>query len=540
MSLLGTFEIGTRSLRAFQAAMQTVSHNLANVNTPGYSRQRVTFETDIPDQTGAFLLGRGINLSNVERLRDRFFEDQWRRESSVKTSADATAETYNQIETILQEPGDTGLNSQMDKFHTAWLEAANSPNDAGLRATLRVQGKTLVERFNATRHGLETLRTDTDEKIRIAVVQVNSYAGQINELNRSIKQSMLQGFSPNDSMDKRDYLIGELAKLVPVNTVERQDGGVAVYVGGVPLVEETGTSTVVADFQSSGTGMVALSWENYDEPVDFDGGKIGTLLSNRDTLIPDVINKLDALAQALVDGVNALHRTGMGTDGTIEIKGSVPWVGALEANATAELNGVSIAFSAGDNLATVVAKLNAAEAQTGVHARVVDQRVSLVPSATNPQTIRVSDDPDGVFQTLGVVNDFFQGEPGNFQLSDAVASDLRHIALSATGAPGDNAIARNIAALWDQPMMENSQKTFNVFHQEFLTDLGSRSQAATSNADNQGFLVTQIDNLRESVSGISTDEELSNMIRYQRSYDAAARTIRVADEMMQTLLNLVQ
>jgi flagellar hook-associated protein 1 FlgK len=264
------------------------------------------------------------------------------------------------------------------------------------------------------------------------------------------------------------------------------------------------------------------------------------LIDARDSIYPSMMDELDTLANALVSQVNAIHRTGVGLDGSVAIQGSTNFTGTLGNNATVSLNGVDISLTAGDDLATMVAKINLSEGATGVRATIVGQRMTLSPSATNPQTVRVTGDPNGLFQTLGIVNDFFKGTPGAWALSDAVAASTDAIATSASGAPGDNTIARSLADLWNQRLMEGGTRSFEEFHQGFLADVGGQSEAASRTSESQGFILQQVDNLRDSTSGVSTEEELANLIRYQRAYEMAARAVRTADEMLQTLINMVQ
>jgi flagellar hook-associated protein 1 FlgK len=174
MSLLASFDLSTRALRAFQMAIQTISHNISNVNTPGYSRQRVLFSTENSDFDGRFYIGRGVKVVGVERLRDEFLEAQFRREMGGKSQADATVSAYKLAEDLLSEPGDNGLYAKMTQFRDAWASLANNPTDPGLRAILRVQGKTLAESFNNTREGFNNLRLQTDGEIRNLVPQINA------------------------------------------------------------------------------------------------------------------------------------------------------------------------------------------------------------------------------------------------------------------------------------------------------------------------------------------------------------------------------
>ena len=542
MSLLASFDLSTRALRAFQMAIQTISHNISNVNTPGYSRQRVIFTTEQADFDGRFYTGRGVKVVAVERLRDEFLEAQYRREFGGKSQADATVASYKLAEDLLSEPGDNGLYAKMTLFRDAWANLANNPTDPGLRAVLRVQGKNLAEGFNSTREGFTNLRLQTDGEIRNLVPTINAIGEEIYSLNTKIETATLLGQVPNDALDRRDKLVADLSEIVPAQVVPRDNGTISVYIGGAPLVEATGPSSLkVVPKAGDILGIGEIQWSAFDEPLVVGNGKLKGFLDARDTIYPGMMAELDTLASEVVDQVNALHRTGMGLDGSLGITGSADFHGTLATDSTVSLNGVDIALSSGDDLATMAAKINLEEATTGVHASITGQRLVLAPSTTaTPQTVRVTGDPSGLFLTLGIVNNFFEGSPGSWSLSDAVEADTNTIAASASGAPGDNEIARAMEHLWESRLMDGGTRTFQEFHQGFLADVGGRSEAASRAAESQDFIVQQVENMRDTVSGVSNEEELANLVKYQRAYEMAARAVRTTDEMLQTLINMIQ
>jgi flagellar hook-associated protein 1 FlgK len=542
MSLLASFDLSTRALRAFQVAIQTISHNISNVNTPGYSRQRVIYSTENSDFDGRFHVGRGVQVEGVERLRNEFLEVQYRREYGGKGESGALVESYQLAEDLLSEPGEKGLYAQMTRFRDAWSNLSNNPTDPGQRAVLRTEGRVLTETFNRLREGFTDLRLQTEGEIRSLVPEINAAAEEIFDLNTKIETATLLGQQPNDALDRRDKLIADLSELVPLRVINREGGTISVYVGGAPLVESTGPNSLEV-VQKTGDilGVGEIRWKEFDEPLIVGNGRLKGLIDGRDTVFPGMIDELDTLSSAVVEQVNALHRGGMGLDGAVEVRGSKGFTGTLASNASASLNGVTLTFAAGDDLGTIVGKINLEEANTGVHASTVGNRLSLTPSTTaTPQTIRVTADGDRMFYDLGIVNDFFQGAPGSWALSDAVANDTDAIATSATGAPGDNDIARSMAALWDQRIMDGGTRSFQEYHQGFLADVGGRSEAARRADESQDFILQQVENMRDSVSGVSTEEELANLIKFQRAFEMAARSVRAADEMIQTLINMIQ
>jgi flagellar hook-associated protein 1 FlgK len=331
MSLLASFDLSTRALRAFQVAIQTISHNISNVNTPGYSRQRVVYSTEIADFDGRFYTGRGVQVENVERLRNEFLEGQFRREFGGKGEADALVESYQLAEDLLSEPGDRGLYAKMTRFRDAWSSLANNPGDAGLRAVLRVEGQTLVESFNSTRQGFNNLRLQTDGEIRSLVPKINASAEEIFALNTKIETATLLGQKPNDALDRRDKLLTDLSELIPLQIVPRTNGSVSVYLGGAPLVEASGPSALTVVQKPGDTlGIGEIQWSTFNEPLVIGNGRLKGLIDARDSIYPSMMGELDTLANALVSQINAIHRTGVGLDGSVAIQGSTNFSGTLE------------------------------------------------------------------------------------------------------------------------------------------------------------------------------------------------------------------
>lgn len=539
MSLLASFEIGTRSLRAFQTAIQTASHNISNVDTPGYSRQRVMLTTEHPDYTDRFLVGRGVKLAGVERLRDGFFEAAYRRESTAQSHASALATAYRSVEALFAEPSEDGLSGRMDRFWSSWQELASHPTDVGVRAVVLARGKDLAAGLNQTLEGLSEQQADLDRRIADIIPQINATTQEIFDLNGEIRLAIVNGQSPNDAMDRRDHLIGQLSQWTSVQVVEREDGSVGVYGDGAPLVDIGQVNLLQATPRPGDPeGRLDVAWVRGGAFAPT-GGELAGLMEARDEVLPGLEQALSDWSRTLRDEVNRAHRGGIGLDGTDSVRGAVDFNGSLPAGAVVSLNGVDVALNAGDDLATIASRLNAQTGATGVAASVDGARLVLSPGGAAPQTVRVTGDVNGALQALGIVNDFFSGEPGALTLSAALEGNPSAVAASASGAPGDNAVARALAALRDRPVPHLGAGGFDGVYQGFLADLGARAGAARTNETSQAFLLEQVGQLKESVAGVSLDEEMTDLIRYQRSYEMAARTIQTADEMLATLLDMV-
>ncbi len=283
---------------------------------------------------------------------------------------------------------------------------------------------------------------------------------------------------------------------------------------------------------------VDLQWEDLGTPVTPRGGSLAGLLEMRDTIIPGYRQQMDTLAAGMIEQVNQVHRSGMGLDGSDSITGATAFTGTLAAGGTFQLNGTNINVFAGDDLNTIVTRINNEEAATGVHASVSNNRLVLGLTAADGRSIDVTADADSVMLNLGIVSNFFAGTgAGDIAVDPVIRADLNKIAASAAGSPGDTANAEAILELKGAKALQDASITFDGFYNAMIADLGVNTEEAISASENQSVVLEQLEEMRQSVSGVSIDEELVKMLQYQRGYEAAAKFINVVDGLLDTLIN---
>jgi flagellar hook-associated protein 1 FlgK len=450
--LFAALELGKRSLLAQQYALTTSGHNIANVNTPGYSRQRVEMQSTAPLDMVFGKVGTGVMVTNVVQVRDYFLTAQYRNEASNLQRWDTTSKTLSQVEGLLNEPGDTGMNQLLTDFWNAWEDLSTNPS---ARSAVVEKGKVLVNAFHQYASQIADLKQNLDDDIGNRVSEVNQLASQISELNRQIITSEMGVQKANDLRDRRDQLIDQLASLATVRTIERDNGGVAVLLGSMALVDGADHLSISTEEVATANDSATVAfWKNTTFQIDFSGGELAALQELRDTLVPEFEQGLDQMAQALVTAVNAIHRTGYTADGS-----------------------------------------------TGV--------------------------------------DFFnqyQTTAATIGMNPDVANDPSLLAASQSGEPGDARIAQAISELRSSKVMVSGSQTLNSFYANMVGTLGIRSQEASNMKDNYELLVTQIDNQRQSIQGVSTDEEMTQMVKFQRAYEAAARVVTYADSALETII----
>lgn len=460
MSLnFNAFEIGRRALNVQQYGITVTGQNIANVNTPGYSRQHLVLAESVPQNLGRLQIGAGVEIKSVQEFRDRFIEARRQSETGIAGRLTARRDVLATVETSLQGTETGGLANSLNAFFGAFRDLDANPNSVPLRAIVAQRGAALASAFQTTRGRLDNIRIDTDEQLRLTVDSVNSLSEKIAELNGQI--AVAENINANASAlkDQRTELVNQLSELTGARTTVNGDGTYNLTIGeGRPLVSGTNAHQLVA----STTPPLGLSVLTLDgQPAVFDEGKIRGLQEAIDETTAQ-IDDLDGLAAQVVDRVNTLHTSGTDADGNA----GVPLF---------------------DNSVPVDAK--------------------------------------------------------NIKINAAVTANPRLVVASAVAPPSQSGtVAGQIAnLLTDQTTVVGSRTgSFSSIFGSMLADAGAQVAQADNDLQTQSFIISQISAQRDAVSGVSLDEEAINLLQYQRAFEAAARFLKVADEMTQTILSLAQ
>lgn len=219
-STFSGLEIAKRGMFTQQSALNTTGHNIANANTPGYTRQRVNFEQTepypnasinrphIPGQTGT-----GVQAGTIERVRDSFLDTQFRYENNKSGYWDSRADALLKMEEIMNEPSETGLSKSFDRFWQSMQDLALNPTNAGARSVVRERGKAVAETFHYLSTSLKAVQGELKSELEVSVKEINSLANQINSINKQISEIEPHGYLANDLYDERDRLLDQLSGL---------------------------------------------------------------------------------------------------------------------------------------------------------------------------------------------------------------------------------------------------------------------------------------------------------------------------------------
>ncbi len=314
-NLLGTAVSG---LLAYQRALATTGHNVANVNTPGYSRQSALLNTQTPLPTGSGFIGTGVTVSTVTRAYDQFISTQLRTTTANQSELAAYNELAKQVDNVVADP-QAGLTPAMEDYFKAVQAVANDPNSAPARQVLLTQSNSLANRFHYLNERLDNLQELTNSRIRSTVQEVNSLGQSIGELNDKITafQAQAGGQPPNDLMDQRDEAIRQLAELVAVGVVHQSNGTADVFIGnGQTLVLGSTSGTLSVAQNAYDPQMLDINFGfNSGAAVNITnnvtGGKLGGILTFRNDLLTSTRNKLGRVAVGFTQAINAQHALGL-------------------------------------------------------------------------------------------------------------------------------------------------------------------------------------------------------------------------------------
>lgn len=532
------------ALLTAQEAISITSHNISNANTPGYTRQIAVTESNTPVAYGGLYFGTGVTLQRIERVYDGFQGSQLRNSNSALSMYDTEVGLLKNLESTLNDFGDTGLSAQIDDFFNSFQTIANDPSSYAERSVLLSNASVMTDSFNNIDSAISSGLEGMNAEIENLVTTVNGIASQIAGLNQQISTVEVAGVSANDLRDKRDVLLDDLSKIIDVQTVENDIGQTDVYVaGGISLV--TGVKTVPLEVSV-----------NEDSPAQYEVVSKGTVINERmtggslkgvldaGTRYIDVRDDLNTMAASMTKEVNLAHRQGYGLDGSTgtDFFSSIPVSARSSAYNT---GGAVISSAAVTDLSLVTLDDYEVRFSDAANYAIVNMGTGQVAAtglyaSGSPITI------DGISFTIAdntgapkAGDTFMVSTTDNAASSFGVSlDDPNKVAASSTlaGIPGDNANAFALASLKDSNTINGS--TFSEFYGRTVIDLGVAVSSATARATAERAVNEQLYTAKQSVSGVSIEEEAISLVKLQRAYEAAAQVMSTADRMLETLLNI--
>jgi len=452
MSLNTSLSIAVQSLLANNGALQATNNNIANANTPGYSRQAIIFQTATPTDTGTVSLGNGVVLQGFQSVRSELLQMQIQQQTQDQAGANAQLSSLQQIQPVFTT-STQDIGTQMSALFSSLSTLSTDPTNSSARQAVLTAGQNLATAFNSVAGSLTTIQNGLNTQVTQDVGEINQLTQQIAALNPEIAKLKAEGQDGGTLRDQQEQLVLSLSKLTTITITHTENGDTLTTGNGTPLVLGTKSLPLQTTIGSNGMTHV-LDYHGGDITNTLTGGDLGGTVQMRDTTIPNLLNQLDTLASQFGNAFNAAQSQGFDQNG-----------------------------AAGQNFFTLPSTVAGAAAGISV-------------ATTNPAAVAASSDGSA-------------GSNGNLANFTAVQNSL----LPAGSTPADA-----YASL--------------VFQVGNLTAQANAESSATTAS------LVQLNDQRNSASGVSIDEESANLIRYQQSYEAAARIVSVINTLFGVTMSM--
>jgi len=447
-----SLEIAKNSLGTYQRALDVTSHNVANANNANFSRQKILFGTEKSTTQNLQEIGAGVKIDDILRVRNSLTDLQIRNYNQKYADVNKRSMLLEHVEGLFTEPSELGLSTTLTTFFNSWDELAVTPNSIPLRRNVINTAKTLSGQISNIYDGLHQIKNDVQSEALVKTEKLNALLKEVQNLNNQIGTANINNQPANDLMDKRDELIDELSTLANINVVIDKNSSANISIGGVFAVDQYNYSQFKVSVKDD---QMILTKEDGSGRVNLSGGELNALADTFSNKIPDYINKINTIGQAVMDSVNELHSTGN--------------------------------------------------------------------TMTSPPETNI---------------DFFGSFTGGvLSINALILEDTNYLAVSSNGEAGNGDIALKIANLKNKKIVDN--ESINGFYISLVSNIGTEKQVNDDYVESNQLVLEQLEQQKSSYSGVSVDEEMTNIIKFQRSYEASAKLIRVADEMLQTLLTMV-
>lgn len=510
MSTFHGLEVARKALFAQQRGLYTTGHNIANVNTEGYSRQRSNFVASAPYPPQTFFkpkipgqMGTGVEIGTVQRVRDQFLDFQYRLENSRTSYWAKRSEAMSRMEELLNEPSENGLATTIDRFWQSLHDLVDNVDNAGARSVVAHRGLAVAETLNYLSRSLQSIRADLKDQIEVSVGHVNSLVRQINDINGQIVKIEPHGLLPNDLYDERDRLIDELSKYVNVRVhyTSSSEGApeIADGLASIELLDSQGNSIGNGVFllDVRGVGSLKDSVNEFKVEYSDSGHNEVTRISVsgydgvEDLALLDAIGSISALVKAY------------GYENPDEGEVNYPYI-----------------LDQLDQLARALA-----EEFNNQHEKGFDV-------ANGEQVVHFFVNTDGDTDPALITAE-------NLTVNQEILNNPNLIAASLPGEGSQNANnALALAEVFDKPNTTYlNGASIRDFYTLLIGEIGVKGQEAMRMKENTEVLRVQVDEQRQSVTAVSLDEEMTNLIKFQHAYNAAARNITALDEMLDRIIN---
>jgi len=570
MSLFGSIQLGANTLRAMQVGLQVTGNNIANANTPGFVRQEVIYSPAPVQKIGNLTLGLGVQVDAIVDKIDKFVLNRLVGARSDRAGAEVRKDAYDEIENLLNGlSSETDLSTVFTNFVNSIGELLSDPSDAAARNLVISQGDTLATTLNNFSRRATAVREEFNDRIVASADEINALTETIRKLNVQVATVEGSGASASDAGGlrvERQTAIDRLSEILGITVSEQTSGAVNVSVDGDFLVFEGQRQDVEVSLTSEdGLTLGTIQFSKTESPLESSSGELPALYAARDDIVGEFLDGLDQLAGLFAFEFNKLHTQGQGLvgfDDLVSVNSIADANVALDAAGLAftsvsghfqvlvynpaqditKTHDVFIQLDGLDSDTTLNDLTEALDAIDGISATITPAGKLEITADSSDTEFSFDDDTSGVLAALGL-NTFFTGSTAR---DIGINSELRGLGNEAKfaasgggfGSQSDSANALVLSKFLDQSLASAGGLTVTDVYDRLVNTISQGATVAGSIAEGFRVFENTLDGQLQAVAGVSLDEEAINLITLQRIYQASARFIQTAAELLDVLINL--
>jgi len=570
-NIFSGLNLGLRALETQRKSLDVTGHNIANANNEDYNKQRAIHKASYPytapglsNHGGAGQFGTGVEIEQVERVKDQFINSQIFKENQTSAYWDEMQRGLEKVEYIYNEPSDSGIDTAVNQFWNSLQDLSNNPSDNAARNMVRENAYNLIDSFQSVENQLIGYKESINDNLANAVTDINQISTKIADLNKQIVSVKGSGQNPNDLLDQRDALFKEMNQMINVQSRQDAQGNLIVSTNGLQLVNGADAYNLEIEPGEPGQFNDKIIHSRTNTEVKPTNGKVAAWQQMRDEKLDFYSGRLNKLATTMVKEFNTQHKAGYdanGVDGEnffkpIDENSTESAISQLDLTAAIKdldtgLDKVAAgnknidSFVEIDTLGNDLSGNYQVEVKDGAAAdefelKISDSDGNQVYPATSGTTVTVNAGDPVNLKVDGSGNitadtDLATDAPGDFTLT-FTDTGKKNISLNKSIGNGENANALgnifNSSEVIEGTSLEGYFRTI-------VTSVGAESSRAGKMKNNQDAVLKQLDTLDRSVSGVSLDEEMAKLIKYQQSYNAAAKYINKTEELLDSLMTIV-
>jgi flagellar hook-associated protein 1 FlgK len=540
-------------LLAQQLAIEVTGQNIANVQTEGYSRQDVTFQANTPRAVATGMIGTGVRIAGIERSHDQFLFNQIMDEGDLTGKTEVKKEIFEQIEVLFSEGSGRSLNDALSSFFEGVQDLSSNVQGMPERFNMVAKAEHLAFTFNQTGQQLFNIQRNIDFTIETKVADINSITAQIGKLNEGIHANEPTGqYKANDLRDNRDRQVKKLSQLIDVQLINESDGQISLTTkNGTALVLRDRVFALSTSLNGDNESLKDINIDNgaglTNITSSIKGGELRGYLDMRDAQVESILDKMNIMSGAIIQEFNRVHRDGFGLDGS----SGLDFFNPMDVTVKTNVNNKGSAVVSMTNASPTSAPVDEYEITfTGANKFDLKNLTTKASSGaftfTQGSTFNIKNSFAVNISGTATVGDkvkfsVSENAASKMAVSSSITENIRKIAAGNTK-NGDGGNALQMADLQNDLVFNSvtlqsgsGSFTFDEYYNAVVSTIGIESFSAQMTFRQQEGVMLQLNSRRESISGVSIDEEMIKMIKFQQAYNASARIITMVDEMLDTL-----